>query len=82
MTSALALLGAASAAAASAYGEELRSLVADLVATMYAADGVGLAACQIGIDLSVFVFDCPDAEGRRVAGVVCEAVLKLSKLTL
>ena len=27
---------------------------------MYAADGVGLAACQIGVDLAVFVFDCPD----------------------
>jgi len=53
------------------YDEELRSLVADMVATMYAADGVGLAACQIGVDRAVFVFDCPDAEGRRVAGVVC-----------
>ena len=42
------------------YDEELRTLVADMVATMYAADGVGLAACQIGVDLAVFVFDCPD----------------------
>ena len=32
-----------------AFDEELRSLVADMVATMYAADGVGLAACQIGV---------------------------------
>lgn len=53
------------------FGDELRQLVADMVATMYAADGVGLAACQIGVDQAVFVFDCPDAEGRRVAGVVC-----------
>jgi hypothetical protein len=51
------------------YDDELRRLVADLVATMYAADGVGLAACQIGVDLSVFVFDCPDETGTRHQGV-------------
>ena len=59
------------------FGEELRSLVADMVATMYAADGVGLAACQIGVDRSVFVFDCPDADGVRRQGVVCNPELYL-----
>jgi peptide deformylase len=59
------------------YDDELRSLVADMVATMYAADGVGLAACQIGVDQAVFVFDCPDESGRRTAGVVCNPVLTL-----
>jgi len=54
-----------------AYDEELRSLVADMVATMYAADGVGLAACQIGVDRAVFVFDCPDDNDARTVGVVC-----------
>jgi peptide deformylase len=53
------------------FDEDLRSLVADMVATMYAADGVGLAACQIGVDRSVFVFDCPDAAGTAHRGVVC-----------
>jgi peptide deformylase len=53
------------------FDDELRALVADLAATMYAADGVGLAACQIGVDRQVFVFDCPDDEGRQPAGVVC-----------
>ncbi len=53
------------------YDEELRTLVADMVATMYAADGVGLAACQIGVDLAVFVFDCPDDSDARTVGVVC-----------
>ena len=38
-----------------------------MVATMYAADGVGLAACQIGVDRAVFVFDCPDDDGRAPA---------------
>ncbi len=55
----------------------LRDLVADMVATMYAADGVGLAACQIGVDRSVFVFDCPDDIGARHAGVVCNPRLFL-----
>jgi peptide deformylase len=60
-----------------AYDDDLRTVVADMVATMYAADGVGLAACQIGVDLAVFVFDCPDESGRRTAGVVCNPVLTL-----
>jgi peptide deformylase len=60
-----------------AYDAELRALVADMVATMYAADGVGLAACQIGVDQAVFVFDCPDESGRHTAGVVCNPVLTL-----
>jgi peptide deformylase len=59
------------------YDESLRSLVADMVATMYAADGVGLAACQIGVDLALFVFDCPDESGAHTVGVVCNPVLTL-----
>jgi peptide deformylase len=55
----------------------LQALVADMVATMYAADGVGLAACQIGVDRSVFVFDCPDDEGVRHTGIVCNPELFL-----
>jgi peptide deformylase len=60
-----------------AFDEELRALVADMVATMYAADGVGLAACQIGVDRQVFVFDCPDDSGTSVRGVVCNPVVLL-----
>jgi peptide deformylase len=60
-----------------AYDAELRALVADMVATMYAADGVGLAACQIGVDRSVFVFDCVDDTGQPVQGVVCNPVLRV-----
>jgi peptide deformylase len=59
------------------YDDELRALVADMVATMYAADGVGLAACQIGVDRAVFVFDCPDESGERTVGVVCNPELEL-----
>ena len=59
------------------YDEELGGLVADMVATMYAAEGVGLAACQIGVDRAVFVFDCPDDAGTMHRGVVCNPVLEL-----
>jgi peptide deformylase len=63
--------------AVTSYDEALRTLVADMVATMYAADGVGLAACQIGVDAAVFCFDCPDEDGQRVVGVVCNPELTL-----
>jgi peptide deformylase len=59
------------------YDDDLRRLAADMVETMYAADGVGLAACQIGVDLAMFVFDCPDESGEHTAGVVCNPVLTL-----
>ena len=59
------------------FDEPLRALAADMVATMYAADGVGLAACQIGVDLAIFVFDCPDESGDRHLGLVCNPVLHL-----
>ncbi len=53
------------------FDAELAALVADMVATMRAADGVGLAASQIGVDRAVFVFDCPDAAHESRSGVVC-----------
>lgn len=59
------------------YDAELETLVKDMVATMYAAQGVGLAANQVGEDIKVFVFDCPDDDGNRVTGVVCNPVLTL-----
>lgn len=59
------------------FDDDLRRLAADMVATMYAADGVGLAACQIGVDLQVFVYDCPDDEGVAHRGVVCNPTLAL-----
>ena len=59
------------------YDDDLRALAADMVATMYAADGVGLAACQIGEDVAMFVFDCPDDSGERTVGLVCNPVLTL-----
>ncbi|QKW10490.1 peptide deformylase [Streptomyces sp. NA04227] len=50
------------------FGPDLARLVEDLFATMYAAQGVGLAANQVGVGLRVFVYDCPDDEDRRHLG--------------
>lgn len=61
----------------SSYDDGLAALAADMVATMRAADGVGLAACQIGEDVAMFVFDCPDESGQRTVGVVCNPTLTL-----
>ena len=43
---------------------ELRRLVADLEDTMVAANGAGLAAPQIGVDLQVVVFGCDTPNPR------------------
>lgn len=59
------------------FDDDLAELVRDMVATMNAAHGVGLAANQVGVDLKVFVFDCPDDDDDRVTGVVCNPVLTL-----
>jgi peptide deformylase len=39
------------------FDDELQTLVDDMIETMYAAPGVGLAATQIGVPLRVFVVD-------------------------
>lgn len=41
---------------------EIRALAADMVETMYAADGVGLAAQQVGEALQIAVVDVSQAE--------------------
>ena len=43
------------------FDDELARLIEDMFATMYVAEGVGLAATQIGVSKSVFVYDCHDA---------------------
>ena len=63
-----------------AYDDALRELVADMYDTMAAADGVGLAANQVGVPLRLFVYDCPDEELRqRRRGVVVNPVLETSE---
>jgi len=50
---------------------ELRELIDDMFTTMDIAEGVGLAATQIGVDKQVFVFDVPgDDDNRHVGHIV------------
>jgi len=44
---------------------EIRTLIDDMLETMYAADGVGLAAIQIGVPLNVVVIDIAQKEGKN-----------------
>ena len=45
------------AAIVSLFDEKLQRVVDDMIETMYAAPGIGLAATQIGVPLRVFVVD-------------------------
>jgi peptide deformylase len=51
------------------YDDELRALVRDMFETMYLAEGIGLAAPQVGISRRVLVVDLrrEDEADRRVA---------------
>lgn len=61
------------------FDDELRDLVEDMFDTMAAAQGVGLAANQIGVDLRIFVYDCPDdVAGVQLRGVIANPVLETS----
>ncbi|MFC5662134.1 peptide deformylase [Kitasatospora misakiensis] len=53
----------------------LARLVDDMFAAMWVAEGAGLAANQIGVDLRVFVWDCFDEDGVRHVGHVLNPVL-------
>ncbi len=59
------------------FDEGLRRLLLDMFASMEAADGVGLAANQIGVDARIFVIDCPDADGEDVVGYVINPALSI-----
>ncbi len=48
------------------YGGALRTLIRDLMDTMYAHDGIGLAAPQVGCDWQVFVANPSQQRGREV----------------
>jgi peptide deformylase len=50
------------------FGPDLWNLLCDMFATNTAANGAGLAAPQVGVDLAVFVYDCLDGFGRLRQG--------------
>lgn len=53
------------------FGEELERVVSDMFETMYAEEGVGLAAPQVGLSLRLFVMDC---EGLKLVAANPEIV--------
>jgi peptide deformylase len=55
--------------------EALSALIDDMFRTMYVADGVGLAANQVGVGVRLFVYDCPDGNGARHVGHILNPVL-------
>jgi peptide deformylase len=60
------------------FDADLRNLVDELFETNTAANGAGLAANQVGIDLRVFVYDCPDDEDVRHRGHVVNPSIQIS----
>ncbi|MFF7357747.1 peptide deformylase [Streptomyces filipinensis] len=58
------------------FGPDLAALIDDMFLTLYVAEGAGLAANQVGVDLRVFVYDCPDDDGVRHVGHIVNPVLE------
>lgn len=48
------------------YNEQLRALVTDMIDTMHAANGLGLAAPQVGVPLRVAVIEMPANEEEGI----------------
>ncbi|HKK27105.1 MAG TPA: peptide deformylase [Gemmatimonadota bacterium] len=62
------------------FDEELRTLVRDMRETMYEADGIGLAAPQVGVPLRVFVYDV--RVGEVAQGVLVNPVIEARSGTM
>ena len=58
----------ARAADVTAFDDSLNSLIDDMIETMYAAPGIGLAATQVGVPLRVFVVDL--SVGRNTGEII------------
>ncbi len=58
--------------------DEVRALVDDLLETMYDADGVGLAAPQVGVSVRVIVVDTREEEGREALALINPRVAEAS----
>ena len=46
-------------------GKDEQSLMDDMLETMYAADGIGLAAIQIGVPMRIIVMDISWTKGEK-----------------
>jgi peptide deformylase len=59
--------------------DEIRELVADMFETMDEANGVGLAAPQIGVGLRIFTWNMRNEDGVPARGVIINPYVKASK---
>ncbi|RME38151.1 MAG: peptide deformylase [Deltaproteobacteria bacterium] len=57
------------------FDEELKKLAEDMLETMYAAPGVGLAAPQVGVSRRLIVLDCAPKEQRQPIVAVNPVIL-------
>jgi peptide deformylase len=58
------------AADVQAFDADLHRLIDDMIETMYAAPGIGLAATQVGVSLRVFVADISAGRDRNALTIV------------
>lgn len=52
------------------FDDSLRTLIADMVETMHAVKGVGLAAPQVGVGLQIFTWDIGEDSGHVINPVL------------
>ncbi|MGS2647060.1 peptide deformylase [Streptosporangium sp. LJ11] len=48
------------------FDRDLRRMIDEMFAVMYAAQGVGLAGPQIGVSKRIFVYDCSNRKGHVI----------------
>ena len=58
-------------------GEEEKKLMDDMLETMYAAPGIGLAAIQIGVPKRIIVMDISKEEGKKKPRYFVNPVIKI-----
>lgn len=54
---------------------DIRTLVDDMIATMYDADGIGLAAIQVGVPKRMLVMDIDQRDGKKNPRVFINPVI-------
>ena len=69
------------AAEVTVWDDDLRTLVADMVETMEAAPGVGLAGPQVGVPLRLFVYGWTDDDEVEHRGVAINPELLISPVS-
>jgi peptide deformylase len=69
-----------SAALVTEFDDDLRTLIEDMHETNLAANGVGLAAPQIGVGLRIFVWRMPNEDGVPESGHIINPTVATSKV--